>query len=211
MMPKKNDLERRAYEFNVTAQDDDSMSIIEGRPIVYGQRTSLPLYDEVIEAGALDKTDLRDVRFLVNHDLSKIPLARSRRNNGNSTMQLTVDEQGLFVSVQLDTENNTDARNLYSAVKRGDVSGMSFLFSVNGESWDDIESEHPLRRISEIGSVVEVSAVTFPAYESTEIYARSADALDKARHTVDTAKNRADELNLLKQKTLILGGNTKCD
>lgn len=211
MMPKKNDLERRAYEFNVTAQDDDSMSIIEGRPIVYGQRTSLPLYDEVIEAGALDKTDLRDVRFLVNHDLSKIPLARSRRNNGNSTMQLTVDEQGLFVRVQLDTENNTDARNLYSAVKRGDVSGMSFLFSVNGESWDDIESEHPLRRISEIGSVVEVSAVTFPAYESTEIYARSADALDKARHTVDTAKNRADELNLLKQKTLILGGNTKCD
>ena len=211
MMPKKNDLERRAYEFNVTAQDDDSMSIIEGRPIVYGQRTSLPLYDEVIEAGALDKTDLRDVRFLVNHDLSKIPLARSRRNNGNSTMQLTVDDQGLFVRVQLDTENNTDARNLYSAVKRGDVSGMSFLFSVNGESWDDIESEHPLRRISEIGSVVEVSAVTFPAYESTEIYARSADALDKARHTVDTAKNRADELNLLKQKTLILGGNTKCD
>ena len=208
-MPK-SDLERRAYEFEVSAGDEDG-SIIEGRPIVYGQRTTLPYYDEIIEIGALNNTDLRDVRFLVNHDLSKIPLARSRRNNGNSTMQLTVDDQGLFIRVQLDIENNTEARNLYSAVKRGDVSGMSFLFSVNGESWDDIESEHPLRRITDIGSVVEVSAVTFPAYDSTEIYARSADALDKARQTVDTAKNRADELNLLKEKTLILGGKTQCD
>ena len=89
---EKKKLETRAYNFDVLAeQDEEKGSIITGRPIVYDSVTDLGWFDEVIERGALDKADLTDVRFLVNHDLSKIPLARSRRNNGNSTMQLTVD------------------------------------------------------------------------------------------------------------------------
>lgn len=210
----KKELERRSYNFEIRAEQGERGSIITGRPIVYNSRTDMGYFDEIIDGGALDGANLNDVRFLVNHDISKIPLARSRRNNGNSTMQLSVDMQGLNIDwVELDTENNAEARALYSAVQRGDITGMSFMFSVDDEEWENLESEHPTRRIKKIGSVVEVSAVTFPAYESTTINARSKEALDNARsaveiarqqqaETVDTAKDNT--LALLKEKTKIL-------
>lgn len=210
-MPKL-ELERRSYAFDVSAETKDDTDIITGRPIVYNSRTNLGPFDEVIDSGALDGADLTDVRFLVNHDLSKIPLARSRRNNGNSTMRLSPDQNGLEIEVKLDTENNSDARALKSAVQRGDISGMSFLFSVNDEEWENLESDHPTRRIKKIESVVEVSAVTFPAYESTEITARSKEALESARSALESARQQNAEslesdLELLKAKTKILGGH----
>ena len=159
----KKMLEQRSYVFEIRAEETDGNAIITGRPIVYDSRTDLGYFDEIIDKGALDGADLTDVRFLVNHDLSKIPLARSRRNNGNSTMQLSVDAEGMFIRVKLDTENNAEAKALYSAVQRGDISGMSFMFSINGESWENLESDHPTRHVTKRGSVVEVSAVTFPA------------------------------------------------
>lgn len=206
-MNDKKELERRSYSFEVRAEESEQGSIITGRPIVYNSRTDIGFFDEIIESGALDNTDLTDVRFLVNHDTSRIPLARSRRNNGNSTMQLSVDEMGMAIRVQLDTENNAEAKSLYSAVERGDISGMSFMFSIDDEEWENLDSDHPLRHIRSIGTVVEVSAVTFPAYESTEINARSKEALDNARSAVDTARQQnakavetANELELAKAK-----------
>lgn len=216
-MADKKGLERRAYAFAVRAEENENGKVITGRPIVYNSRTDLGWFDEVIEAGALDKTDLTDVRFLVNHDTSKIPLARSRRNTPNSTMQLWTDAEGMAIRVNLDTENNSEARNLYSAVERGDISGMSFMFSIDGERWEDLESDHPTRYIEAIGTVVEVSAVTFPAYEDTEINARSKEALENARLALENAKRSAEdtdsvdtELELLKAKFYFekkLGGN----
>ena len=209
-MADKKPLEQRSYSFEVRAEQGERGSIITGRPIVYNSRTDIGWFDEIIESGALNNADLRDVRFLVNHDISKIPLARSRRNNGNSTMQLTVNEFGMDIEVQLDTENNSEARALYSAVERGDISGMSFMFGVNSEEWDDIESDHPTRRIKEISSVVEVSAVTFPAYDATEINARSKEALENARLALENAKRQSapslenDDLELMKLKTQTL-------
>lgn len=212
-------LEKRSYSFDVLASETgDGEKIITGRPIVYNSRTNLGDFDEVIDAGALDKADLTDIRFLVNHDTSMIPLARSRRNNGNSTMKLTPDGEGLNLDfVKLDTENNSDARSLYSAVSRGDVTGMSFMFFVDSERWEDLESEHPVRHITAISRVLEVSAVTWPAYESTEIYARSeASALESAKSVLEKARAEfratlveTNELDLLKEKTKILGGLTK--
>lgn len=209
-MPLK-ELERRSYNFEIRAEESDGTAIITGRPIVYNSKTDLGWFDEVIELGALDGADLTDVRFLVNHDISKIPLARSRRNNGNSTMQFSVDQQGLLLDwVKLDVENNSEARALYSAVQRGDISGMSFMFSIDQERWEDLESEHPTRHIEKIGSVVEVSAVTFPAYDTTSIDARSKEALENARSAVETARQNAQslesdsELELLKLKTNLL-------
>nr|DAT39383.1 MAG TPA: prohead serine protease [Caudoviricetes sp.] len=205
-------LEQRSYNFEVRAEETEAGNIITGRPIVYNSRTDLGWFDEIIEPGALNNTDLTDVRFLVNHDTSKIPLARSRRNNGNSTMQLTVDNDGMGIRVKLDTENNTEARSLYSAVQRGDISGMSFMFGIRDEEWDDLDSDHPTHRIKDISTVVEVSAVTFPAYDATEINARSKAALDNARSAVETARQQgaktldSEELELLKEKTKILGG-----
>lgn len=204
----KKELEKRSYNFEVRAEESDQGSIILGRPIVYNSRTDLGWFDEIIESGALDFSDLTDVRFLVNHDTSRIPLARSRRNNGNSTMQLTTDAEGMTIRVLLDTENNAEAKSLYSAVQRGDISGMSFMFSVKDEEWDDIDSDHPTRRIKSISSVVEVSAVTFPAYETTEIQARSREALENARQELENARKqkatqvetRGDNLELAKAK-----------
>ena len=212
MGAEKKPLEQRSYSFEVRAEETENGNIITGRPIVYDSVTDMGYFDEVIEHGALATTDLTDVRFLVNHDISKIPLARSRRNNGNSTMQLSVDDFGMSIRVTLDTENNTEARALYSAVQRGDISGMSFMFSINSQEWDNLESDHPTRRIKEIGSVVEVSAVTFPAYESTEINARSKEALESARQAVETARQQRaksveTEIEILKAK-LKLGGKT---
>lgn len=208
---KNKSLEQRSYSFKVRAEETEAGNIITGRPIVYNSRTDLGWFDEIIEPGALNNTDLTDVRFLVNHDTSKIPLARSRRNNGNSTMQLTTDNDGLGIRVTLDTENNSEARALYSAVQRGDISGMSFMFGIRDEEWEDLDSDHPIRHIKDISTVVEVSAVTFPAYESTEINARSKEALENARSAVDTARQQSgqsldSDLELLKEKTKILGG-----
>ena len=218
-MKKKKELEQRSYCFEVRAEETERGKVITGRPIVYNSRTDIGFFDEIIESGALDNADLTDVRFLVNHDISRIPLARSRRNNGNSTMLLTVDAEGMGIRVDLDTENNTEARALYSAVERGDISGMSFMFGVRDEEWDNLESEHPTRRIKSISTVVEVSAVTFPAYSSTTINARSKEALDNARSALESARQQTaatvdtDEskktLELLKEKTKLLGGLRK--
>lgn len=204
--------ERRSYQFDIRAEQNEGGNIITGRPIVYEQKTDMGYFFEVIDRGALDGTDLKDVRFLVNHDTKMIPLARSRRNNGNSTMQLSTDYDGMVIDfIKLDTVNNVTSRALYSAVDRGDISGMSFMFSIDGEAWEDLESEKPTRHITKIGTVVEISAVTFPAYEATTIDARSKEALENARSALDRARqqraNSVDtELELLKAKTIILGG-----
>lgn len=189
----KGTLESRAYTCEVRAEEGESGSVLTGRPIVYNSRTDIGYFDEIIEVGALNSADLTDVRFLVNHNTDMIPLARSRRNNGNSTMTLTPDLEGLSINVKLDTENNQDARALYSAVSRGDITGMSFMFSVIDEEWDDLDSDHPTRHIKSIGSVVEVSAVTFPAYDSTEIYARSKEALESARSAMEIVRQQTAE------------------
>lgn len=199
----------RAYDFEVRAKHDDEQGYyLEGRPIVYGSRTNLGYFDEIIEPGALDSSDLRDVRFLVNHNTDMIPLARSRRNNKNSTMQMSIDNKGMRIRVNLDVERNTDAANLYSAVERGDISGMSFMFSIDDEEWEDLESDHPLRHIRKIDSVFEVSAVTFPAYEATEISARAKETLESVKSTLDSVRARPEEsggdLELEKLKAEIL-------
>lgn len=189
----KQELIKRSYEFEVRAKQEENKYIIVGRPIVYNSKTDMCWFYEVIERGALDETDLTDVRFLVNHDLNKIPLARSRRNNMNSTMKLFIDDEGMTIEVYLDVENNAEARALYSAIQRGDITGMSFMFSVSDEEWVDIESEMPTRKIKKISSVVEVSAVTFPAYEDTEINARNSD-LEKLRTTLESERQRVRSL-----------------
>ena len=184
----------RAYNFEIRAENNEKNGdFITGRPIIYNSKTNLGWFDEIIEAGALDQTDLKDVRFLVNHDTSMIPLARSRNNNANSTMQLEVDTNGMSIRVNLDTENNTEARNLYSAIKRGDITGMSFMFTIDDEEWENLESDHPTRHIRKISQVFEVSAVTFPAYESTEISARDKEALESAKATLESVRSQSLE------------------
>lgn len=193
-MPEKNielkkGQEFRAFNFEIRAkQDDEHGHFIEGQPIVFNQKTDMGWYDEIIDAEALNNCDLKDVRFLVNHNTDMIPLARSRNNNEKSTMQMSVVPGGMNIRVNLDVENNSESKNLYSAIEREDVSGMSFMFSVRKAEWDETNPDHPTRRITDIAKVYEVSAVTWPAYESTSITARCSGALDNAKEELESLR-----------------------
>jgi len=175
-MPKNN-REIRQLRFEIRAAENEQHGThLIGLPIVYGQVIQYGWRREVIDAGAVDgETDLTDVPFLIGHNTSMVPLARSRNNNENSTMQLKRVENGLEIRVDLDTENNLDAKKLYSAVKRGDITGMSFMFTVDKSMWEDEDSDNPLRRIMHIAKVFEVSAVAFPAYDQTKLQAAGKD------------------------------------
>lgn len=202
-MAKTQEKVTRAYSFNIRADNNEKNGdYIEGRPIVYDSRTDLGWFDEIIEKGALKETDLKDVRFLVNHNLDMIPLARSRNNNENSTMQLSTDDKGLKIRVNLDTENNSEARNLYSAIKRGDITGMSFMFAIDTEEWEELDSDHPTRHIEKISKVFEVSAVTFPAYEETEINARAKETLDSVKETLESVRSKSLDSEALELEKL---------
>ena len=209
--------EKRCYSLKeiraVTGTEKEKY--IEGHAAVFEQKIDIGGYFfEVIDRGAFDDEDaLRDVVLFVNHNFEQIPLARSRRNNGNSTMTLKVDDVGLAIRAKLDVENNSDARTLYSAVEREDISGMSFAFRVSDEEWQDLGSDMPTRRIKKIARVFEVSAVAFPAYEQTDIFARnSKDTLESAKRALEKARvqslenDTASEIELYKLKNRILGG-----
>lgn len=186
------DVCRRKYagqEFR--AADQDGEKHLTGHAAVFNSPTDIAGYfEEVIERGAFDGCDLTDVPFFVNHLENKIPLARSRNNNGSSTMKLTVDLTGLAIDARVDTDNNQEARAVYSAVERGDVTGMSFSFRVKEQKWEKLDTDYPVRRILKIGKVYEVSVVNDPAYEETDISARDKEALESARAALDSARSK---------------------
>lgn len=184
------------------ADEENAGHIVEGLAAVYDQETRIAdvfgEFVEVIRAGAFDETDFDDVRLLVNHDFNGIALARSRRNNKSdkpNTMQLFVDENGVNIKADLDTENNEQARALYSAISRGDMDGMSFCFYVSEDNqrWSKKDGVD-YREIIKVDKVIEVSAVNFPAYGGTNINSRSLDsdrrALENARALLDNGANK---------------------
>lgn len=200
---KIKDKEIRSYTFNIRAFENEQYGhYIEGLAVVYELPADLGDFTEIIRQGALNGTDLKDVKFLVNHDTNMIPLARSRNNNQNSTMQLSINPEGLKIRVNLDIENNAQAAALYSAVQRGDIDQMSFMFIITDEEWQDLDTDHPTRVILSIGKVFEVSAVTFPAYEQTTLSARNQNSvLESARKSLESErKQRRNALLLEKMK-----------
>lgn len=163
--------ETRNAALNAATDTDEAGGLVlTGTPIVFDTPTTINTpdgsYTEIIAAGALDECDLSDSRLLWAHDDKRVPLARTPK-----TMSLTVDAQGLqMVATLPDTE---EARAVYLAVKRGDVTGMSFAFVVSpgGDTWS---SDGTTRTINKISKVLEVSAVNFPAYPTASIEARTA-------------------------------------
>ena len=151
---------------------DGKALILSGRPVVYETPTVIRdiggSYIEIVKRGALDGADLGDVRLLVGHDATKIPLARTPK-----TMSLKLDEDGLTFEAALpDTEAGKAA---YQAVERGDLRGMSYAFTVpkDGDSYDPKTNT---RTITKIAKVYECSLTAFPAYESTYVSAESRDS-----------------------------------
>jgi len=178
-----------------TEQEDEQVAYIEGYPIVFNQETDMGEWREVIDPSTVsDEKMLRDVALMVGHDFGSIPLAHSRRNNGNGTMQLTAADDGVFMRAALDVANNPKAKEAYSAVKRGDLSGMSFAFTVNSEHWEELDSEKPLRRITGFGRIFECSLVAFPAYPGTSVQAASeGDALESVKSSLESARKQLEE------------------
>ena len=182
-------------ELRTEQEENAEVAYIEGYPIVFNQETDMGEWREVIDPATVsDEKMLRDVALMVGHDFGSIPLAHSRRNNGNGTMQLTAADEGVFMRAALDVKNNPKAAEAYSAVKRGDLSGMSFAFTVNEERWEDLDTDKPLRRITGFGRIFEVSLVAFPAYPGTSVQAASeGDALESVRASLESAREQLKE------------------
>ena len=162
--------EIRVAEIRAEAPAGTESLTLWGQPIVFDTPTTIhdPAgdYIEIIQRGALDGADLSDVRLFYNHDLSKVPLARTPK-----TMQLSIGAAGLEMKAAL--PSTEEARAVYEAVKRGDLSGMSFAFKVpaGGDRYDVSTNT---RTITKIEKVLECSVVPFPAYPTTSVEARSA-------------------------------------
>lgn len=165
--------ETRFAEIRADAPAGAESLYLIGQPIVYDQSTTIndPLggsYTEIIKRGALDGADLSDVRLLYNHDTNRVPLARTPK-----TMELKASAAGLEMKATL--PNTETAKEVHEAVKRGDLSGMSFAFTVpaGGDTYDPKTNT---RTISKISKVYECSVVVFPAYQQTSVEARAAQA-----------------------------------
>lgn len=195
-LPKTGEKTKRNFAMAdlhaIEPSTDNTESTINGHAAVFDEVTNIcGWFNEVIERGAFDTTDFKDVLLSVNHDLDNIPLARSRNNNTNSTLQLQVDNVGLAVRANLDIENNSDAKSLYSSISRGDMDGMSFIFYVKEERWEGLETEMPTRHILAINKVLEVSVVSFPAYDGTDIASsRDKETLDGAKIALENARSQ---------------------
>lgn len=164
--------------------------ILEGMPIVYDQPTTINdpagQYIEIIRSGALDQADISDARLLYNHDLNKVPLARTPK-----TMQLLKDPAGLkMVATLAGTE---EARSVHTAVLRGDLSGMSFAFKVP-EGGDSYNAATNTREIFKIEKIYEISVVPFPAYPQTSVEARTAMKDIKEDPLREAAKIRINQI-----------------
>ena len=149
----------RAY--NVRASEKPL--VIEGTAVVFGKPADMGGYTEYIARNALDGVDLDNITLLVNHDGTGIPLARSPK-----TLTLTVTDTGLEMRAELpDTEQG---RSVYEAVKRGDLSQMSFAFDVAQHTFDEQKRECT---ITKIAAVYEISIVNRAAYPQTNVQARA--------------------------------------
>lgn len=187
-------VERRFFSANFETREENGLGIVSGRPVVFNSPTDFGDYIEVIDRDALKETDLTDVRLCLNHDTNYV-YARSRRNNGNSTMQIFNDADGLRFSAGLNIEGSPKAQDFYSAVSRGDMDKMSFMFTIKDFEWRDLDSEKPTMAITSIAKVYEISCVTFPAYDSTSIEARDAAEVETFKR--DLERVRAERLKAL--------------
>lgn len=168
--PKRKDREfRRVADFELRAAELEGGGqelYVEGYAVRFNEPTVLfeingIEYKEQIDANAFEGADMSDVIFNYNHS-GKV-MARTR----NRTLQLSLDEKGLFVRARLD--GTEEGRRLYEEIKGGYIDRMSFSFTVRESSFD--RDQH-MRTISKIKKLYDVSAVDIPAYDTTWISAR---------------------------------------
>ena len=177
------DLIKRNYPAEFRA--DSESGLIVGVPIVFDTPTDICGYfQETICKGAITEDMLkRDVGFYFNHDLNSKRIARSiipiDRLGG---MDFKISDGKVTMRVNANRKR-TDANDLYLGIEDGTIDGMSFMFAVADERWEDENTDYPKRFILRIDPIIEVSAVNYPAYKSTSISVARGDLLtenDKA-------------------------------
>lgn len=183
-------MEKRIKEVRLTevrALEDEKM-IVEGYAVVFDNETDLGYFKEIIDRNAFNGCDMSDVCMKYNHSDELLIMARTR----NNSLQLFIDERGLKVRAELiDTTQN---RDLYKMIQAQLLTKMSFAFTVAEEDWD---YETDTRRILRIDKLYDVSVVDVPAYDATEIYARSKEQFEEE-------KRKYEKLELEKKKALAL-------
>ena len=174
--------------------------IIEGYAITFDQpathQNGSRKFTETIRAGALEKTDMKDVPLRYNHNDNVMIMARTR----NKSLLLIQDEKGLKINATLlDTQSN---RDLYKGIQEGLIDKMSFAFTVpdGGDKWSFGDTE-TTREVNNIDKLYDVSVVDTPFYDSTSIYARSLELLDSEKRQLDSMS----EIETLKQKIILKG------
>ena len=177
-MPR-NKIEIRSIVDNVTT--DDNGCTVSGKAICFDTPTVLyqDYYDgfeyrEIVSPTALDGCDLTDVPLLYNHDDSKANIL-ARCKDGTLTLDKRAD--GLYFKATLNTNLGKD---VYTAIKAGDITGCSFGFYCNGDTTENTE-DYSLRTITSISELSDICIVDNPAYQQTNVEARSIDELDKQR------------------------------
>ena len=175
------EIEKRAGIAVEIRADEDGIKV-EGYAAVFGEETNIGgMFREVIERGAFaDAIGRDDVVFLINHE--GLPLARTR----SGTLKLTEDERGLKIETSLDP-NDPDVKSIAGKMQRGDLDKMSFAFYPEVQEWDE-SGDTPLRKIKR-ASLYDVSIVTTPQYDGTEIALRSL-AASRPRETAQEFRLR---------------------
>lgn len=196
-----------SVEFRALGDGEEEKMIIEGYALKFNNQTLIGSeeygFREVIPTGALDETDMRKVPMKYNHSNSYLALASTK----NDSLKLEVDSVGLrFTAELIPTSSNED---IYRAVKDGLLDEMSFGFTIAEQEWD-WEQSPPIRSLTKIDRLFDVSLVDIPAYQNTEAFARSDGALEEARSTVEAEKRKDVNLRCkieLELTKINLGGN----
>lgn len=170
-----------------STREDGEAPSIEGYFAVFNSNYEIaPGMSESIAPGAFTNSLANDVRALTNHDTTLV-LGRTKAH----TLDLREDAHGLFGHIDINP-NDADAMNLYERVKRGDVDQCSFGFDIRSEDTDIREDGSVHWTIRDV-ELYEVSCCTFPAYEETNISARSAQRDDIQKRERDAWKKRMME------------------
>lgn len=157
----------RSIASEFTTRDDGDNPTIEGYFAVFNSNYDIaPGMSESIDPSAFDGQLSNDVRALVNHDTTLV-LGRTTAH----TLELRTDSHGLWGKITINPKDG-DAMNLYERVKRGDVSQCSFGFDITDEE-SSISDNGDIHWTIKGVELYEVSCCTFPAYESTNISART--------------------------------------
>lgn len=179
-------LQTRNFKLEQRDSNTDEMKI-SGYFVVFNSETKLfdNCYEEVSPAAFKD-LDMSDVRALADHDSSKV-LGRTK----SGTLKLTVDDYGLFGEIEINPDD-TEAVNLYQRVKRGDIDQCSFGFNILDEDIDVREDGSTKFTIKEI-ELAEISVVTFPAYQDTQVEARKKQVEQSQKRSLQIKKQQVKE------------------